>query len=158
MEKLLNSKEKLFCTYYCLNRNAREAAARAGYVFAEKSAVKLLKRQDILSEIEKQSSQRKATTSDIAAGYYRLAFGCVSDAVNLIFCEDNLPTDFDKLDLFNVADIKRQKNGCIEIKFFDRIKALEKLENLCSNVGDTGSSFYTAIEKGATALRNKVNE
>lgn len=158
MEKQLNSKEKLFCTYYCLNRNAREAAAKAGYVFAEKAAIKLLKNEEILSEISELNNQRKTNTSDIAAGYYRLAFGCVSDAVNLIFCEDDVPKDFDKLDLFNVADIKRQKNGCIEIKFFDRLKALEKLESLCSNVDESGSSFYSAIEKGASALRHKVNE
>lgn len=158
MEENLSSREKLFCTYYSLNRNAREAAAKSGYRFAEKTAVKLLKREEILREIEKLDNLRKSTTTDIAAGYYRLAFGCVSDAISLIFCEDEIPENFEKLDLFNVADIKRQKNGCIEIKFFDRLKALEKLENLCTSVGETGSSFYTAIEKGASALRKQANE
>ncbi|MFI3140759.1 MAG: terminase small subunit [Clostridia bacterium] len=158
MEENLNAKEKLFCTYYSLNRNAREAAAKSGYRFAERTAISLLKREEILEEIEKLDSLRKSTTSDIAAGYYRLAFGCVSDAISLIFCEDEIPKNFEKLDLFNVADIKRQKNGCIEIKFFDRLKALEKLENLCTSVTESGSSFYSAIEKGASALRKQTNE
>ena len=33
-------------------------------------------------------------------------------------------------DLFNVSEIKRVKGGGVEIKFFDRQKALEKLEEL----------------------------
>ena len=32
-----------------------------------------------------------------------------------------------KLDLFNVSELKRVKGGGVEVKFFDRQKALEKM-------------------------------
>ena len=35
-----------------------------------------------------------------------------------------------KADLFNVSEIKRIKGGGVEIKFFDRQKALERLSDL----------------------------
>lgn len=34
--------------------------------------------------------------------------------------------ELDDLDLFNVAEIRRPKDGMIEIKFYDRLRALEK--------------------------------
>ncbi len=156
MQKELSSKELLFCSYYSRDRNAREAAAKSGYIFSDKSAVKLLKKPAIKAEIERLSNLIKATNDDIIAGYYRLAFGCVSDAIRLMFDGESGELDFEKLDLFNVADIKRKKDG-IEIKFFDRLKALESLENFCQNTDDSCSSFYSAIEKGAAALRNDTN-
>ena len=46
----------------------------------------------------------------------------------------------------------------MEIRFFDRLKALEKLEEMCepSNSGET--SLYAAIEKGAAALKGESFE
>ena len=42
---------------------------------------------------------------------------------------DELPPqeELDRLDLYNVAEIKRVRGGGVEVKVFDRIKALEKL-------------------------------
>lgn len=58
------------------------------------------------------------------------------------------------MDLFNISEIKRKKGGDIEIKFFDRLKALEKLQQLCDEKETlTGSSLYSAIAASATALR-----
>ena len=57
------------------------------------------------------------------------------------------------MDLFNISEIKRKKGGDIEIKFFDRIKALERLGDLDASSGKgAGSSLYSAIEMGARAL------
>ena len=57
------------------------------------------------------------------------------------------------MDLFNISEIKRKKGGDIEIKFFDRIKALERLGDLDSSLRKgEGSSLYSAIEMGARAL------
>lgn len=152
--KALTSKEKLFCAYYCVNRNGRESAVKSGYRFPERTASKLLKRDEIKMQIAQTDKKRSCGTNDIIAGYYRLAFGCVSDAVSLLF-EDDVTNDLiEKMDLFNISEIKRQKNGTVEIKFFDRLKALEKLEEL-SSYDETGKSgsLYCAIEKGAQALR-----
>ena len=157
--KELTSKEKLFCTYYSLGRCAREAAVKSGYIFPEKSAAKLLKRRDIAEEIAHLDKQREATQKDIAIGYQRLAFGCISDAVYLLFSDEVSREEIEKMDLFNVSEIKRKKGGDIEIKFFDRLKALEKLADLGSVQKDNEeSSLFSAIEKGAKALRDDSNE
>ena len=124
-------------------------------MFPEKNALKLLKRRDIAEEIARIDKQREATQKDIAIGYRRLAFGCISDAVRLLFSDEVSPEEIDKMDLFNISEIKRKKGGDIEIKFFDRLKALEKLEDLWSTQReDEESSLFSAIEKGARALRD----
>lgn len=159
MKKELTSKEQLFCTYYCLDRNGREAAAKSGYRSPQKSAARLLRRKDILAFIKSADEKAKKRSEDVCAGYYRLAFGCVADAVRLLFDEGVSAQELEEMDLFSVSEIKRQKGGGIEIKFFDRLKALEKLENLClSDNSGAARAFYSAIEKGAEALREKENE
>ena len=157
--KELTSKEKLFCTYYCINRNGRESAVKSGYMFPEKTALKLLRRKDITEEIARIDKQREATQKDIAIGYQRLAFGCISDAVRLLFSDEVSPEEIEKMDLFNISEIKRKKGGDIEIKFFDRLRALEKLQDIWSTKrDDEESSLYSAIEKGARALRTEDYE
>ncbi len=157
--KELTSKEKLFCTYYSLGRNGREAAVKAGYIFPEKAAVRLLRRRDIAEEIANADKQREATEKDIAIGYQRLAFGCISDAVCLLFSDEVSRDEIEKMDLFNVSEIKRKKGGDIEIKFFDRLKALEKLSEIGSvHASSEESSLFSAIEKGALALRDDKYE
>lgn len=157
--KDLTSKERLFCTYYSIGRNPREAAVKSGYMFAEKAALKLLKREEIRNEIARLDKQRKTGDEDIASGYYRLAFGCVSDAVSLLFSDSVTSEDIERMDLFNVAEIKRKKSGDIEIKFFDRLRALQLLSELFSESDNSqASSLFGAIEKGALALRREENE
>ena len=63
------------------------------------------------------------------------------------------------MDLFNVSEIKRKKNGEMEIKFFDRLKALEKLTDITDmSSSDEENSIFHAIAKGAAALRNENYE
>lgn len=159
MKKDLSAKEELFCTYYCLDRNGREAAAKSGYRSPQRAAAKLLKRKDISSFIKAFDEKQKKQKADVTAGYYRLAFGCITDAVKLLFFDDINESELEKADLFSVSEIKKQKGGAIEIKFFDRLKALEKLESLClSDSNASARAFYSAIEKGAESLREEANE
>ena len=64
-------------------------------------------------------------------------------------CESEL----EKLDLTMVSDIKCPKSGGIEVKFFDRIKALDRLCEL-SNAASAGenSDFLSALDRSARAL------
>jgi len=57
------------------------------------------------------------------------------------------------MDLFCVSEIRKPRENALEIKFFDRLEALEKLAQL-SEKNDTESSipFYQAIEQGLTAM------
>ena len=73
--------------------------------------------------------------------------------MKLMLCEETLsPQDIEKLDLFNVSEIKRPKGGGLEIKFFDRLKALERLEKLGAGEDTVQSSFVQALSDGAKQL------
>ena len=70
-------------------------------------------------------ARRFSCRKRVLLGYERLAFGSTSDAFRLLMSEGEL--DVQTLDLYNVSEIKKPKDGAMEIKFFDRLKALEKL-------------------------------
>ncbi len=128
-------------------------------MFPERSALRLLRRTDIAQEIARIDKQRETTQNDIAIGYQRLAFGCISDAVCLLFSDEVSREEIEKMDLFNISEIKRKKGGDIEIKFFDRLKALEKLQDTYAvSAKAEESSLYSAIEQGAKALRDDSYE
>ncbi len=153
MKNGLTEKEKLFCAYYADGGDARGCAARAGYsVMPQRSAAKLLAREDIRAEIAKNEKEKRTALS-VERGLMRLAFGSVADALKLMLCEESIAAEeIEKLDLFNVSDIKRPKGGGLEIKFFDRIKALERLEKLGTSEENGQSSFIKALSEGAKRL------
>lgn len=153
MKKGLTEKERLFCAYYADGGDARGCAARAGFsVMPQRSAAKLLARDDIRSEISKREKEKR-TVASVERGLMRLAFGSVADAMKLMLCEESMSTEeIEKLDLFNVSDIKRPKGGGLEIKFFDRLKALERLEKIGNCEESSQSSFIKALSDGAKLL------
>lgn len=81
----LKEKEKLFCFYYCRTRNIREAAAKAGYtLFPEKAGQKLIRDKRITAEIKKLEKLQEVSQREAAAGYRRIAYGSVCDAIRLL--------------------------------------------------------------------------
>ncbi len=150
----MTEKERLFCVYYAEDGDARGCAARAGFLIApRRSAARLLAKEEIRAEIAKLEKEKKANAALVEKGLRRLAFGSVTDALRLMLCEDTLSAEeIEKLDLFNVSDIKRPKGGGLEIKFFDRLKALERLEKLGAGEENTQSSFVQALAEGAKLL------
>ncbi len=150
----LSDKEELFCRIYANCRNGAEAAVKAGYkTHPEITAVMLLAKKNIRKTIERTEKENTVCENEVRAGLRRIAFASSADAVRLLLSDGDDYPDTDTLDLFNVAEIKRSKGGAIEIKFFDRIKALEKLGEMACASGDEGvMPFYKALEKGAEAL------
>ena len=150
MRNALTKRELEFCRHFVSLQNAREAAANAGYgVLSRLAGEKLLSKKMITDEIAKLSKQQ-SDLSVAKAGFKRLAFGSVADAVRLI---DGERENLDSLDLFMVSDIKIAKGGGVEIKFFDRQKALESLaaiEEMSSNDGSL--PIYRALESSAKAI------
>ncbi len=145
-ERSLTPREKKFCSYYVNSGNFKEAAAFAGYHDPDKHGAALLARSAVNQEIERLFAERnKNYRQQARAGYQRLAFGNVADAVRLMFTDNPDEQDLGSLDLFNVAEIKRPKDGALEIKFFDRIKALEKLESADQQEHSQVSDFYRAL-------------
>ena len=158
----LTSREKRFCEVYSLGGDAAAAAVDAGYDMPEKAGVSLLSRDDINNEVSRLYEKRLRNARQKAyAGYERIAFGSVNDAVRLLFEGDAFTAGAEDYDLFNVAEIKRPKEGALEIKFFDRMKALEKLEQLREGEQCGTSDFYHAVIGGmadAAADRGQEEE
>ena len=141
-----------FCRLMAAGCAPAEAAARAGYKLAPKRAAdRLLARADIRQAIE-QFGQEGARR-EAAAGYARLAYGSVADAVRLCFAEE-VPPDLDEMDLYAVSEIKRSKTG-VEIKFHDRLKALDRLSELTAPDADRAEPFYRALEASARRLEER---
>ena len=66
----------------------------------------------------------------------------------MAFAEELPPSHvIEKLDLFNVSEIRRIKGGGVEIKIFDRLKALEKLYELENSLDsrDKASGLINAL-------------
>lgn len=151
----------MFCCYYVISGDPAEAAVKAGFgkEDAVSTAASLLKDQQCLTLI----SELKSIFSEncpVKTGLKRLAFGSSNDAVSLAFAEEfPAPEAFASLDLFNVSEIKRDRNGGVEIRFFDRIKALEKLyeiENDFDNK-DTAAGLMSALTASAGEVTDDDN-
>lgn len=155
MKEKLTKKQQAFCRHFARTRNGREAAAAAGFsVFPETAAVRLLGNPNIQKYLHALEQETEATKAELIAGYRRLAFGSVADAVRLLLTSDgDAPLDPETLDLFLVSEIKRPKAGGLEIKFFDRQKALDRLSELLGGSTDGALPFYAALEASAKALK-----
>lgn len=106
------------------------------------------------------TARRKKTLQEqIEQGLLDIALGSVSDAISLLFMtEEEIIERLPKLKLINVSEIKRPKGGGMEIKFFDRIKALERLGMDKISDSDSSLSFYEALEKSANDSREKSDD
>lgn len=85
-------------------------------------------------------------------GYEKLAYGKITDAVRLLFAEDPGAEEIGKMDLANVAEIKRPRGGGMEIKFFDRLKALQCLEAMDGEAG-APLPLYRTLQECARSFR-----
>lgn len=159
-KKALSQREKDFCICYAQCGNSYEAAVKAGYVKnPAKEGERLLCRSDIADEIAFLEKQLEQTMSCLAkTGYQRLAFGNIADAVSLLFMENPSKEDLENIDLFSVSEIKKPKEGAMEIKFFDRLKALERLEALSEGKENEINPFYQALKAGAESISREDAE
>lgn len=109
--------------------------------------------------MRKTARRKKTLQEQIEQGLLDIALGSVSDAISLLFMtEEEIIERLPKLKLINVSEIKRPKGGGMEIKFFDRIKALERLGTDKISNSDSSLSFYEALEKSANDSREKSDD
>lgn len=155
--KKLTKKERLFCRGFAMTGDGVSAARMAGYTDPQDSYITLLAREDIAEEIRRTAkASRELMRSVAVSGLWRLAFGDISDAVSLCFERQEAYRRIGELDLYNVAEIKSHDKG-IEIKFFDRIKALDKLCEILHSEGEGHSptGLIEALAEGARSLRRE---
>jgi hypothetical protein len=95
---------------------------------------------------ERFMSDRVSESALVRAGLERIAFGSANDAAYLVFSEEiPEPEKLEKLDLFNVSEIKRVKGGGVEVKLFDRQKAMERLYEYSDSGDNKAAEFIKAL-------------
>ncbi|MBQ2280988.1 MAG: terminase small subunit [Ruminococcus sp.] len=152
----LTAREREFCLSFMQSGDAQLSARRAGFRNPDSEGERLLCNEKICAELERLSELRgRLLTALSVIGYQRLAFGSAADAASLLFEENPSRETLGKMDLFLVSEIRRPKDGAMEIKFFDRARALEKLASL-SMERESSGSLYDAI--GSVAERSEGDD
>lgn len=163
---LINNKPRLppetverFCLELFSCGSPREAARRTG--IEESTGIKLSLTRRVKKRLAKYYSSRSDVLQRAREGLERLAFGRINDAVELALSgdEENFSC-FDGADLFSVSEIKRVKGGGVEIKFFDRLKAIEQLTVLDERIRgiSEGEDFVRAFEQAAAQDGDSADE
>lgn len=140
-------------------QNAKEAAIRAGYsrLIADRTASKLLGRRDIVNYIENlHIGLKRDQIIDLAVtALKRIAFYRPNDVVFLALKSSELTEkQIEELDLFQLSELKKLKDGGFEVKFSDRSKAIDLLITLADKIGDDNDAddFLKALTSNAGEL------
>ena len=126
-----------FCCAYVKLGNINEAAITAGCApeDALQWGTEILRKKKYRQLIFQLRTVFSGEIRDqVMCGLERLAFGSSADAVRLVLSEE-CPEEHElrEMNLYNITEIKRVKGGGVEIKLFDRQKALERLMEYAGN-------------------------
>lgn len=133
----LNESQCSFAEHFAKTNNTRLSAEKAGYVVPIGSSIpyKLLNTDGVVDYIRwikiRAADQMLIDVNDLISMYARMAMYDVSDYVDLIDGK-MIVKDLENIDTQIVQEIKETKHGTIEIKFADRIKALDRLAEYIS--------------------------
>ena len=76
-----------------------------------------------------------------------------------VFSEELPPADvISRLDLFNVSEVKRVKGGGVEVKLFDRQKALEKMFEFLNSTDSAENAASLLLALADDNSENEYNE
>jgi len=81
-----------------------------------------------------------------------LAGSKVNDAVRLAFLSEEDLGIMDGLDLSPITELKRNSSGTVELKFIDRLAALQWLLEQAGAEDPRALKLYEALERGAALL------
>jgi hypothetical protein len=98
------------------------------------------------------STEKTNAREAALGGLVRLATGQIGDVAKLV-CGTSERSDraLAAMDLYAVSELKRGKDGWLEVKLHDRLKALELL--LSHAGGDDGPcSFYAALDAAVSRM------
>lgn len=136
--------------FYSYCKDAELAALLSGSdvdIACEEGMVMLSDRQ-VKRQLDKLMREKRRLYSVIRDGLEKLAFSRCNDAVELAFADRESITHslIRKMDLSCVASIKRDKDGGVDIKLFDRERALEALMQLeDAEANNNAESFLKAL-------------
>lgn len=151
---MLKHRESEFCRLTAVLGDPAEAARRAGYKEPAQAWPELITRRDIADEIHRVTVEvSKVFRDTMICGIYRLMSCDNGDAVKLLYHDEISDREIDELNLSGVAEIKRTDKG-VELKLFDRLRALDKLRELNDTVSGSQSAggLLEAMRLSAQAL------
>ncbi len=71
-----------------------------------------------------------------------MALARANDAVKLAYCQEPTEDEIRRLDLGAVAEFRRSNLGSVEIRFIDRVKALQALAGMLEGEGCEAEEFF----------------
>lgn len=89
--------------------------------------------------------RKKATRERVVQRLYEMALGRANDAVRLAYFQEPTEEEVKKLDLGAVAEFRRSNLGSVEIKFIDRVKAMQALAGMLEGEGGEAEEFFHAM-------------
>lgn len=135
-------------------KSPKEAAIGAGFPpeTAEADGLKLLGLRSTKKLVRRFAQNGITAEEKVRAGLDRLAFGEVNDVMEAVLSED--PPGLHRLlamNFFNISEVKKVKGGGLEVKFFDRQKAMEKLLELYDSRerSDAAKEFFSGLSREA---------
>lgn len=132
-----------------------ESAKKAGFPAKDCGArcAELLLNAKIRRKVTRLSHELAFCTPGVLAraGLERLALADTAGDVARLISQQEEPS-LEKADLFSVAEIKRPKGGGIEVKFYDRLRALSLLAELDGGKQETAGSLLKALEQSAASI------
>jgi hypothetical protein len=144
MEMKRNPHQEQFCRVYLQTMDPDRAAAAAGY----RDGYARLGTEEIQSRLETMRTAvgGQLRREDAVRRLAQLAFGQANDAVGLALGRGG--GDPAELDLTAVSEIKVTDKG-VEIKFLDRVRALETLCQLLESGTEAGGELYRVLLEAA---------
>ena len=148
MSKGFDSKrQRAFCETYLRTMNPCAAARAAG----QNDGWRLLREKGVTRRLEEMRAAGAAQIlrEDAVRRLAELAFGRANDAVALALSPEDRE-NIDGLDLSAVAEFKVTDKGGVEVKFLDRVRALEALcAALDGRISTGADDFFQALEESA---------
>lgn len=142
------SDERAFCRAYLGSMDAQRAARSTG----AEDGFALLRKKSVREALTRMRQSGGPCREDVLRRLGEIAFARANDAVKLALGAELTAREIDALELGALAEFKRGSGGAVEVKFFDRVKALELLcEQLGSGGEGAAAEFFRALgeEDGA---------
>lgn len=132
MNEKKTDRRDLFCRAYLRCMDAERAAKECGCA----DGFALLAQKGVRARIAeaREAASHEICREDVIRRLCQLAFGRANDAVKLALMKCDTE-EIDTLDLSEVSEFKAGEKGT-EVKFADRVKALETLYTLLGGEGD----------------------
>lgn len=140
MTRIGVGQSRAFASAYLQSMDAEFAARSVGL----SDGAAILRTEEVESQLAERRAalRRQLLPEDVVRMLASLAFGRCNDCVKLVIEQDPA---VDKLDLRQLAEIKRNEKGTVEVKLIDRLSALEQLASLVAASDDSAADFLRAL-------------